>query len=464
VKTALLLLLSLILVTSCEKKQEIPENSHDKQMVNKIFDETMQNGEAYSKLRELCFDVGARISGSPELEKAVLWSKKVMEDYKFDNVFLQEVMVPHWVRGEKEIAEAISKKNGTLKLNILANGNSVGTTKNGLTAHVIQMNLPSDLETFGKEKIAGKIVFFNQAFDQRKIGSDYSGAGASRRSGAAEAEKFGAVGVIIRALSSAHEDDDFPHTGNGAASKIPTASMSLKSANALVSFLEKDQNAKIYMKMNCLHLPDKLSYNVVGEITGSEFPDKYIVVGGHLDSWDVGQGAHDDGTGCVQSIEVLRTFKALGIRPKHTLRAVMFTNEENGMRGGKKYAELAVKNKEIHVAAFESDGGGFTPRGFSVQAGSDTLSHLQTYLPNFDYRTITYIKAGFGGADIGPLNKALGTPAIGLNVDVQRYFDYHHTDADTFDKVNKRELLMGAASMASMIYLIDQNGLTPSKD
>lgn len=430
----------------------------DKEMVKSIFDETLVNGEAYSKLRELCLDIGARLSGSPELEKAVDWSKKVMEDYGFDKVYLQKTMVPHWVRGEKETAYAII--NGKkYELNILANGNSVATPDGGIKAKIIRMSLPSDLEKIGKDKIKGKIVFYDRAFDQRKIDNDYGGAGPTRWFGAAEAEKYGAIGVLNRSLASAHEGDDFPHTGNGKASKIPTASLSVKSSNALIELLNKDPNLDVFMKLNCKHLPDAVSYNVIGEIKGSEFPDKYITIGGHLDSWDVGHGAHDDGTGCVQAIEALRTLNALNIKPRHTIRAVMFTNEENGMRGGNKYAEVAKEKNEIHIAALESDGGGFTPRGFSVDGNEEQLKKIQSWIPLFDKRTITFAEKGSGGADITPLRKATGAIAIGLSVDHQRYFDYHHTEADTFDKVNKRELLLGAASMTSLIYLIDKYGI-----
>ncbi len=236
--------------------------------------------------------------------------------------------------------------------------------------------------------------------------------------------------------------------------------MSVKSALALEKALEKDQNLTITMTINSRHFDEKTpTHNVIGELKGSEFPDQYIVVGGHLDSWDVGQGAHDDGTGCVQSIEVLRALKAIGYKPRYTIRAVLFANEENGLAGGERYAELAKENNEVHLAAIESDGGGFTPRGFGMTAGIDSLMKVRSWLPLFNKNTITYINNGGGGADIGPLGREFNTPTIGLVVDSQRYFDIHHTDEDTFDKVNKRELHLGAASMASLVYLLDKHGL-----
>jgi hypothetical protein len=456
--------LSILLFISCQPMPPQPPppiNKADSAMVKKIFDEVLMNGQAYDQLRDLCYNIGPRLSGSENMAKAVEWSKKLMEDLEFDHVFTQEVMTPHWVRGKKETAKVRSKIAGNFALTILANGNSVATPKGGLTAEVIQMDSPADLEKIGKEKIAGKIVYFSRPFNQTFIntGRMYGDAGAGRFGGAAAAEPFGALGVVIRTLSSSHNEDDVPHTGNGAPSKIPTASMGVKSALALESALKKDPKLKISMTINSSHLEDAPSHNVIGELKGSEFPNEYIVVGGHLDSWDVGHGAHDDGTGCVQSIEVLRALKAIGYKPRYTIRAVMFANEENGLRGGNKYAELAKKNNEKHLVAMESDGGGFTPRGFGMSAGADTLAKVRSWLPLFNKRTITFINNGGGGADIGPLAREFNTPTIGLNVDNQRYFDLHHTEEDTFDKVNKRELHLGAASMAAMIYLMDKNGL-----
>lgn len=457
--------LFILIAFSCQpapQKKVAKINKADSLMVKQIFDEVLTNGKAYDQLRELCLDIGPRLTGSENMNKAVLWSKKLMEDLDFDHVFTQEVMAPHWVRGAKAKAKVESKIAGNFALNIIANGNSVSTPKRGLKAEIVSMDSPADLEKVGKAAIEGKIVYFSRPFNQTFIstGRMYGDAGPGRWFGAAQAEKFGAVGVLNRTLSSSHDDDDYPHTGNGAASKIPTASVSVKSSLALEAALKKDAKLSVTMNLYSKPLPEKtLTHNVIGELKGSEFPNEYIVVGGHLDSWDVGHGAHDDGTGCVQSIEVLRTLKAIGYKPRYTIRAVMFANEENGLAGGNKYAELAKEKGEKHLVAMESDGGGFTPRGFGMTAGIDTLAKVRSWLPLFNKRTITFINNGGGGADIGPLRKALGTPTIGLNVDDQRYFDLHHTEADTFDKVNKRELHLGAASMASLIYLIDKNGL-----
>jgi len=241
--------------------------------------------------------------------------------------------------------------------------------------------------------------------------------------------------------------------------KIPAAAISTRDAERLSALLKTDPNLKFYMRMTPQTLPDVLSYNVIGEIKGTEKPDEIIVVGGHLDSWDVGEGAHDDGTGIVQSMEVLRLFKEMGIKPKRTIRAVLFMNEENGLRGGRKYAEEAKAKGEVHIAAIESDAGGFTPRGFGIDGNDDQYAKVLTWKPLLVPYGLHDLSRGGGGADIGPL-KGQGTVAlIGFKPDSQRYFDYHHTEIDTFETVNRREMQLGAASMASLVYLISQYGL-----
>ena len=211
--------------------------------------------------------------------------------------------------------------------------------------------------------------------------------------------------------------------------------------------------------MNCQTLEDAPSHNVIGELRGSEFPNEIITIGGHLDSWDVGQGAHDDGSGCMQSIQVVRLFQKYGIRPNRTIRVVMFMNEENGTRGGQKYAELAEKNQENHLIALESDAGAFSPRGFGVTAEDATIEKFRSWLPHFNQNTVSYFKKGGGGVDIGPLHRTLGTPTIGFIVDSQRMFDLHHSPNDVFATVHPRELELGTASIAGLIYLIDKYGL-----
>lgn len=438
-------------------------NTKEAQMIKNIYDEILVNGEAYEKLRYLCKNIGGRVSGSPQAAAAVEWGRQLMESYGFDTVFLQEVMVPHWVRGEKEKAHIVnSKKLGKVEVNVTALGNSVGTGDNGVLAQVVEVQSLDELTALGKEKVAGKIVFFNRPMDQTKIqtGAAYGMAGDQRRSGPSEAAKFGAVGAMVRSLSTAF--DDYPHTGSTVYAfnvlKIPAIAISTHDADLLSRLLKDDPDLQFYFETHCQMLPEVLSYNVIGELTGSTYPYEYIVVGGHLDSWDLAEGAHDDGAGVVQSIEVLRTLKALDYQPRHSIRAVLFMNEENGLAGGKQYAELAEQNKEKHLAAIESDNGGFTPRGFSLDVSEAAYKQIQSWKPLLQPYDLHKFEQGGSGADISPL-KPQGTDLIGLQVDTQRYFDMHHSALDVFEIVNRRELLLGSAAMASLLYLIDQHGL-----
>lgn len=441
--------------------------AQDSVTIKKIYDNALTSYESYENLRYLTKNIGARLSGSPQAAAAVEWSRQVMEKMDLDTVYLQEVMVPHWVRGDKEIGRVTnSKLMGTVDMNIMALGASVGTGKQGLSAEVVEVKSFEELEKLGKKKVKGKIVFFNRPFDNTHVitGAAYGGAVDQRGGGPVAAAKLGAVGVLVRSMTN--DIQDIPHTGNtryeDGVEKIPAAAISTKHAEQLSSLLKDDPSLKFYMRMTSEMLPDVLSYNVIGEIKGTEKPDEIIVVGGHLDSWDVGEGAHDDGTGCMQSIEVLRLFNDLGIKPKRTVRAVLFMNEENGLRGGRKYAEVAKAKGEKHVAAIESDAGGFTPRGFGIDGNDGQYSKVLTWKPLLAPYGLHDLTRGGGGADIGPL-KGQGTVAlIGFRPDSQRYFDYHHTVIDTFEQVNRREMQLGAASMASLVYLISEYGLDGS--
>ncbi|MGZ3755934.1 MAG: M20/M25/M40 family metallo-hydrolase [Mucilaginibacter sp.] len=439
-------------------------SAQDSLMIRKIYDEELVNGQCYSNLHYLCKNIGPRLSGSANAQKAVEWGKKLMESYGFDHVFLQPVMVPHWVRGAKEEAAIIDGKTRK-PVAIAALGMTVATPSGGLTAEVIELHSLKQLDSLGEKAIKGKIVFFNRPFDERFVETlrAYGTAGDQRNMGPAAAAKFGAVGVIVRSLTGTL--DNYPHTGATlylpGGKNIPAAAISTKTANELSALLKR-RNIKFYFKQSCQMLPDAPSFNVVGELKGSENPNKFITVGGHLDSWDLAEGAHDDGTGVMQSVEAVRILKAMGYRPKNTIRAVFFMNEENGDRGGIKYAELAVQNKEENIAAIESDLGGFTPRGFDFDVASPaTLNSInQKWKKLFEPYGSDRLIAGGGGSDIGPLKeKTPGVVLIGYSPDSQRYFDVHHTGNDVFENVDKRELELGAASMASLIYLIDQHGV-----
>ena len=314
----------------------------------------------------------------------------------------------------------------------------------------------------GEAKIKGKIVFFNRPMDPKLMDtfSAYSGASNQRGSGPTEAAKYGAVGVLVRSLSSFK--DKVLHTGSTNyglnVPKIPAVAITTQDADFLSDLLKDDPKLQFYFETHAEMLEDVLSYNVVGEIKGSTYPDEIIAVGGHLDSWDLAEGAHDDGAGCVQSIEILRLYKALGYKPKRTIRAVMFMNEENGLRGGRKYAELAAQNGEKHIAAMESDRGGFLPVGFGITGTEAQQKKMIAWGPLFHPFGLYQFTTGGGGADISPL-RTQDVPTIGFIPDSQRFFKYHHTPIDNFEAVNQRELELGAASMAAMIYLIDQHGL-----
>jgi carboxypeptidase Q len=441
----------------------IAQQDTDEEVIKNIFNTELTQGKSYSMLEYLTTKIGARLSGSPGAAAGVEWSRHVMEQFGFDTVWLQPVMVPNWVRGQQEIARITnSRKSGVIDLNVCALGNSVGTGPSGVLANVVEVKNFEDLKALGTKNITGKIVFFNRPMESTNINAfaAYGNAVDQRVFGASEAAKFGAIAMIVRSMSQNIED--YPHTGTlvykADASKIPAIAVSTKHAELLSKMLKEDKGIQVYIETHCEMLPDAPSFNVVGEIRGSEYSDEIIVVGGHLDSWDLAQGAHDDGTGCVQSIEVLRLMKVMGYKPKRTIRAVMFMNEENGLRGGLAYAARAAEKKEKHIAAIESDEGGFTPRGFSMTLNDSAKSKIKSWRYLLEPYGLTEYTDEGGGADIGPLEDQ-GTALIGYSPDSQRYFSYHHTKEDTFDKVSKRELELGAASMASLVYLIDKYGL-----
>jgi len=437
--------------------------SNDEIKFKEIYKSALTNSKCYSWLDDLSNKVGARLSGSIGAQKGVEYTKAQLETLGLDRVYLQEVMVPKWVRGEKEEAYILDSKN-KISIPVCALGGSVATPKNGLSAAVIEVHSIKEITELGEEKIKGKIVFFNRPMqpDNIETFTSYGGCVDQRFGGAKEASKFGAVATIVRSMNM--RLDDFPHTGAqsyGDLPKdkyIPAAAISTNAAELLSKLLKANPNLKFFLKQSCEQLEDVLSYNVIGEIKGSEHPDRIMVVGGHLDSWDLADGSQDDGAGVVQSMEVLNIFKNIGYKPKNTIRVVLFMNEENGGRGGKKYQELSKANNENHIFALESDSGGFSPRGFSFDTDQANLTKIQTWKGLFEPYLIHSFTKGHSGADIEPLTSVKIIKA-GLHTDSQRYFDYHHAANDKFDGVNKRELELGAATMAALMYLIDQNGL-----
>ena len=450
----LLIVLSSVFVAQAQTDQDQLKN---------IYTQSLTNGKSYEWLDYLSNSIGGRLSGSENAQKAVEYTKAELEKLGLDKVWLQPVMVPKWVRGQKEEAYfEVGTKN--TKVNICALGGSIATPNSGITSQVIEVQNFDELKALGEKKIKGKIVFFNRPMqaDLIQTFNAYGGCVDQRYAGAMEAGKYGAVGVVVRSMNL--RQDDFPHTGSMSYGdlpvnkRIPSAAISTNDAEKLSQALKANKDLQFYFKQSCEQFEDVQSYNVVGEITGSEFPKEYMIVGGHLDSWDLGDGSHDDGAGVVQSMDVLRLLKESGIKPKRSIRVVLFMNEENGLRGGNKYAEDAKKNNENHVFALESDAGGFTPRGFSFDCDQENFNQILSWQHLFKPYLIHYFEKGGSGADIGPL-KNESIVLAGLRPDSQRYFDHHHAENDTFDAVNKRELELGAATMTSLIYLMDKYGV-----
>lgn len=441
----------------------VEAQTNDSIMLRKIYDHYLTESKSYKNLEYLATKIGGRLSGSKKAEEAVYWAKKALYEAGADTVYLQPCMVPHWERGKIEKCELNSTK---LKVNkkplaITTLGSSVSTPIAGIKANVISVSSFDELEKLGEAKIKGKIVFYNVRFNDKNIvpGTSYGETVKYRYVGASRAAKYGALATVVRSMTNSRNNS--PHTGNMkydtafSKIKIPCFALSYLAANDLSDALEKDPDLMLFLQNESKNLPDAPSFNVIGEIKGSEKPNEYIISGGHLDSWDNGQGAHDDGAGIVQTIDVIGMYKKMGIKPRHTIRTVCFMNEENGLGGANAYFKEAEEKKLKHIAALETDAGGYTPRGFGVDTTNGMYNMVSKWSGLYKTYFIDHIEKGGGGADIGPLEK-LGVPCIGFEPDNQRYFDIHHTADDTFDKVNKRELELGAAAIGSLIYLIDK--------
>lgn len=451
---------TLLLVPFLTAAGLFAQEDPDATLIRRLYDAALTDSPMYGHLTALVTQYPGRLSGSKNLEGAVQWAKTVLEKQGVDRLELQPVMVPHWERGAPESVRLHGPDGGSVPLSAFALGGSVPTPADGLTAPVVELRALDELPA---ADVRGKIVFFNRPMDPRAIvpGAAYGGAGDQRNRGPAEAAKHGAVGVLTRSLT--HALDDHPHTGHTGylpgVPRIPAAALSTLAADRLSAELRARPGAAVTLTVNSRWFDDAPSHNVIGEIRGSEFPDKVILVGGHLDSWDVSPGAHDDGAGCVQAIEVLRLLRAAGYRPRHTVRCVLFTSEENSLRGALEYARIVGEKREEHLLALESDTGGFEPRGFQLgNTRGDAHVHAARWLPLLEPYGVMRFVPGGGGADVGPL-MVKGYAVGQILPDSQRYFDYHHTAVDTPDKVNPRELQLGAAAMAALVYLVDRHGL-----
>ena len=450
----------VLLITGLTFCQLNLAQSQEDKMIRNIYDEALLRGHAYEDLRSLCKDIGPRLSGSSEAAMAIRWSEQKMVSYGFDRVYLQPILVPHWERGNPETAW-ITLANGSIeKMTLCALGGSIAT--NGLLeGEVIMFTHLDSLKKAGAEQVNGKIVFLNQPMNAAEIQTfkAYGACYPIRGNGAVEGAKLGAKAVLIRSLGL--PSDDFPHTGSmryeDSIKKIPAAALSTQDADRLAQVLSSGNALKFSMEMDCRNFADEPSFNVIGEMKGTKKPNEIITIGGHLDSWDQGEGAHDDGAGVIHCLEALRILKTLNYRPEHTLRVVFFMNEENGNMGGKTYATWVKSLGEEHIAALESDRGGFTPRGFGCDGTDGIFKRFTQLEPLFTPYDLHVWEKGGGGVDIGPLkNEFKGITLFGFIPDSQRYFDFHHADSDVFESVNKRELELGAAAISSFLYLIDK--------
>lgn len=447
------LLILIILITNLSFSQ----NDNEK-VVKNIFDNVLQSNTAYKNLEYLCESAPGRLLGSDNSIVALNFMKQYFEELGVDTVFLQEFKTPAWKC--KHTSVSILLNNEEIKLRADALGPSPSTSDSGLISNVIEVQGLDELKALNQEDIKGKIVFFNRPVDNTLVSTfRVYGSGIDQRYyGPALAADLGAAGALIRSVTTAI--DTFPHTGSTGFKdiKIPCAAISTIDADILSKALNDDKDIQVKMFIDAEAFDEITSYNLIADLRGSEFPDEFIVVGGHIDSWFNTPGAHDDGIGCVQSADVLRIFKELGLNNKRTIRTIMFMDEELYQSGSNAYVEYTKTNGIKNYLALEADAGGFTPEGFTVDASDTIVDIISGYQEMLEPYGIYYIKKGGSGVDIGPL-KQFGVPLMGYRTDSQRYMDLHHSANDTFDKVQIRELQLGSGCMAAIIYLIDKYGL-----
>ncbi len=442
---------ALLLFTACQSSPASGESPQDPAAGDRcraLVARALADNHAISMLRSLTDAAPKRLAGSPGDAIAVQWALSTMREIGLENVRAEPCLVPCWQRGE-ERAEVLSPS--PLPLRVTALGGSIGTPAGGVEAEVVEVRSFEQLQQLG-EAARGKIVFFNRPMPRalRNTGQAYGEAVPQRSNGAIEAGKVGAAAALVRSMTTSI--DGHPHTGamqyDAVVPQVPAAAIATADAEALAAAL-KQGPVRVRLVLGCTTLPDVASANVVGELVGSERPGEVVLVGGHLDAWDLGTGAHDDGAGCVHALEAVRLLRVCGIRPRRTVRVVLFANEENGLRGAQAYGELHAAGLAQHVAAIESDSGGFTPTGFATSLRDAEAAAVKTaFAPLQELGAGLFLSgAGSCGADLIPLHAA-GVPCFGLLVDGQKYFDYHHTAVDTLAMVHERELALGAAVVA----------------
>ncbi|MFT7623950.1 MAG: carboxypeptidase Q, partial [Myxococcota bacterium] len=417
---------------------------------------------AWSKMQELCDDIGHRLSGSKGLERAVAWAIKTMKADGHQNVAGEEVMVPRWVRGKESAALVVPY---AMDFSMLGLGGSVGTPAKGITASVVVVTHEEELEARGKAgALKGKIVLFNNAmpeYDAHKHGSHYGHTVRFRVRGADQASAHGAVAVLVRSVTAVSLNT--PHTGamrySGDVKKIPAAAVAVEAATLLARLAARGRDVKVQLKMQAKDHGMVLSHNVVGELRGSEKPDEIVVISGHLDSWDVGSGAHDDASGCIMAMEALTLLRKLKLRPRRTIRVVLWTNEENGLKGAKSYGKTHADELKLHVAAIEADHGSFQPKGFRLHLEDHAASKrgvkvLAQILRLLEPIGANHASAGFSGADVRTMGAKAGVPTLGLKMDGSTYFNFHHTPADTLDKLDPAHLTDNVISFAVLAFVL----------
>jgi len=424
--------------------------------VTRILSAGMASGQAYAKLEALCTRAPKRLSGSPGAAAAIAWAKEALEADGLENVHLEDCSVPVWQRGKLatlSVREPAAARGTALP--ILALGGSVGTQAQALEGPLLVVTSFEELAA-NAARAKGAIVLFNRPMDPTRLDTfeAYGEAVSQRSRGAIEAAKAGALAAIVRSMTT--RLDDLPHTGamryEDGVARVPAAAVSTAGAERLAA-LARAGSVRLHLELDCASAGEAPSHNVVGEVRGRELPDEIVLVGGHLDAWDVGVGAVDDGSGCAQAIECARLWKALALRPRRTLRVVLFMNEENGLRGGLAYRDAHKAELGKHVLALETDRGGFVPRGFTHSGGPATLAALEPLRLELARAGAGELRAGSGGADIGPLGSE-GVLLMELLPDPQRYFDYHHCERDTLEAVNPRELELGAACLAALTWFV----------
>lgn len=448
-----MLLLSAVLVHAQKSEQAT---------LSAIYTSALTNMEAYNNLRELCTEAPGRLVGSPASERAIELLKAQVERLHPDTCYLQNFITPSW-RCKSPALAAVLYGPKKEELNVINLGLSVSTPSKGIQAPIVEVQSFAELDSLGSNGVKGKIVFFNKSMDNAFIRtfSAYGDAVEMRFSGASKASKYGAVGVVVRSLTT--ELNDFPHTGVSkfevGVKQIPNLSISTIDANKLSDLIKSQKGLELWMKSTTETIESAHTSNIIAEIKGSVHPEKIILIGAHIDAWFNTQGAHDDGAGCQQMIDVLRIFKALNIKPMNTIRLVLFMDEEMYQSGSKEYAAFVGKEKREHIACLESDAGGLLPIGFGIDCDNDsTIKSIMKQTATLADFGIYLTDKSHAGVDIEPL-KAFGYPLIGLSTNSQRYFEYHHSANDTFDQVSRREMQLGSAAVAGLVYLIDKNGI-----